>query len=123
MSEIKTRKFKCTGCGEDRPCYLETNRESSIMDVYTEDVLKCVLDETNQTSHNWEEMQANGVSDNHEKALPINSVSHRIDFEKLRQAYFNECVDKTNGKSKLYVCLAPHDLFEWFRKELLEYGG
>jgi hypothetical protein len=50
-------------------------------------------------------------------------VSHRIDFEKLRQAYFNECVDKTNGKSKLHVCLAPHDLFEWFRKELLEYGG
>jgi hypothetical protein len=51
----------------------------------------------------------------------LQRVNHHIDFEKLRQDYFNECVDKTSGKSKLYVCLAPHDLFEWFRKKLIGY--
>jgi len=68
------------------------------------------------------EKLVNGVNPG-QKALHIDSVSQRIDFEKLRQDYFKECVDKANGKSKLYVCLAPHDLFEWFRKEILEYGG
>ena len=72
MSDIKTRRFKCTGCGEDRPCYLETNRESSIMDVYTEDTLKCVMDETNRTGYNWEEVQANGVTTGTEQCnLPV----------------------------------------------------
>ncbi|MFZ7121768.1 MAG: hypothetical protein ACOWWH_12580 [Eubacteriaceae bacterium] len=57
---IKTRKFKCTGCGKDRPCILETNQESfdnglDYFDLFTED-LKCVLDSTNQTSYNWEEI-------------------------------------------------------------------
>ena len=50
---IKTRKFKCTGCGEDRPCTLENKQEphscSEMDDLFTED-LKCVLDSTNQTS-------------------------------------------------------------------------
>lgn len=45
--------------------------------------------------------------------------SIRIDFGKMREAYFNECVDKDSGR-KLKVCLAPHDLFEWFKKELVE---
>lgn len=61
MNIIK-RKFKCTECGESRPCYLETNQEvydSGLPDVdlLTED-LKCVLDSTNQTSYNWEEIDA-----------------------------------------------------------------
>ena len=55
----KKRKFKCTGCGEDRPCFLETNQEpnplDAIEDLFTED-LKCVLDSTNQTSYNWKEV-------------------------------------------------------------------
>lgn len=54
-----TRKFKCTGCGDDRPCFLETNQEqhlsSEMNDLFTED-LKCVLDSTNQTSYNWKEI-------------------------------------------------------------------
>ena len=82
MSDIKARKFKCTGCGEDRPCYLETNRESSIMDVYTEDTLKCVLDETNHTSYNWVEVQANGITTGAEQCnLPVvmPRISHFID--------------------------------------------
>ena len=56
---IKTRKFKCTGCGEDRSCTLETKQEphsySKMDDLFTED-LKCVLDSTNQTSYNWKEV-------------------------------------------------------------------
>ena len=58
-------KLKCTGCGEDRPCYLEVNQER--WDDYADD-LKCVLDETNQTSYNWKEIgceiAAKGPSDN-----------------------------------------------------------
>lgn len=54
---VQKRKFKCTGCGESRPCFLETNQESNnIMDVIED--LKCVLDETNQTSYNWQEIKA-----------------------------------------------------------------
>lgn len=57
---IKVRKFKCTGCGVDRPCILETNQELfnnglDDIDLFLED-LKCVLDSTNQTSYNWEEI-------------------------------------------------------------------
>jgi hypothetical protein len=54
---IVKRKFKCTGCGDDRPCFLETNEDKNVFAFYdkTED-LKCVLDATNQTSYNWEEI-------------------------------------------------------------------
>lgn len=55
---IVKRKFKCTGCGDDRPCFLETNQEKGEIAFYdgAED-LKCVLDETNQTSYNWKEIE------------------------------------------------------------------
>ena len=54
---IQNRKFKCNGCGEDRPCFLEINQGSKEIDFYdeTED-LKCILDSTNQTSYNWTEL-------------------------------------------------------------------
>ena len=54
---IIKRKFKCTGCGDDRPCLLETNQEKGEIAFYdhAED-LKCVLDSTNQTSYNWKEI-------------------------------------------------------------------
>lgn len=54
---IKKRVFKCTGCGEDRPCILETNEDEDAYAFYdhTED-LKCILDPTNQTSFNWEQI-------------------------------------------------------------------
>jgi len=54
--ETKKRTFKCTGCGDDRPCYVESNQEPNPIfdDLQIED-LKCVLDETNQTSYNWVE--------------------------------------------------------------------
>lgn len=57
MSE--TKRFKCTGCGEDRPCFVETNQEEVFPfgDMIVDD-LKCILDETNQTSYNWEEQSA-----------------------------------------------------------------
>jgi hypothetical protein len=54
---IVKRKFKCTGCGDYRPCLLETNQEKGEIAFYdhAED-LKCVLDSTNQTSYNWKEI-------------------------------------------------------------------
>lgn len=57
MSEIKKKKYKCTGCGEDRPCYLETNREPHTLDYMQVHDLKCMLDETNQTGCNWREVK------------------------------------------------------------------
>ncbi len=52
---IDKRKFKCKGCGDERPCYVETNQEvNSICDV-REDLI-CILDATNQTSYYWEEL-------------------------------------------------------------------
>lgn len=56
MTLVK-RKFKCEGCGKDRPCFVETNQEKSVIEWYdhTED-LKCILDNTNQTSYNWKEI-------------------------------------------------------------------
>ncbi len=55
---IETRKFKCIGCGNDRACFLEINQEktSSGFDGLLIEDLKCVLDSTNQTSYNWEEI-------------------------------------------------------------------
>ena len=56
----KKRKFKCNGCGEKRPCFLETNQEPSIFDHMVIEDLQCVLDETNQTSYNWVEINPKG---------------------------------------------------------------
>ena len=57
MGTVK-RKFICTGCGNERPCVLETNQEKSVIAFFdhTEE-LKCVLDPTNETSYNWREIQ------------------------------------------------------------------
>ena len=46
-----------------------------------------------------------------------------IDFNKLRDEFFAECVDKRAfceiGESfDRVVSLAPHDMFEWFKKKL-----
>lgn len=49
------RKFKCNGCGDDRPCYVETNQEPSNICDAQEDLI-CILDITNQTSYCWEEI-------------------------------------------------------------------
>ena len=85
MSEIIKRTFICTGCGEARPCYLTTNQEKGEIEFYdhTEN-LKCVLDETNQTAPNWQEVQANGVDKCTEPALPIRDVSVSLFNEALR---------------------------------------
>lgn len=56
--EVSTKKrtFKCNGCGEARPCIIESNQESGIFDDLVIEGLKCVLDETNQTGYNWKEL-------------------------------------------------------------------
>lgn len=56
---IKKTKFKCEGCGKDRPCILEINQEETMYDYLTIDSLKCVLDETNQTGYDWKEIDRN----------------------------------------------------------------
>jgi len=53
--KTEKRKYKCEGCGESRPCYVETNQEPSNITEIIED-LKCILDETNQTSYFWVEV-------------------------------------------------------------------
>ncbi len=53
--EPEKRKYRCNGCGESRPCYVETNQEPSAITETIED-LKCILDETNQTSYFWTEV-------------------------------------------------------------------
>ncbi|MEE9459854.1 MAG: hypothetical protein V3V84_08840 [Candidatus Bathyarchaeia archaeon] len=57
METVKVN-LKCSGCGIDRPCYLQTNREKSETDFCHDDVeeLRCVLDSTSQTSSNWVEI-------------------------------------------------------------------
>ena len=46
------RTFKCTGCGEDRPCSVSI---VSIDDINPVESLECILDTTNKTSYNWVE--------------------------------------------------------------------
>lgn len=45
-------KYKCTGCGLGRPCYVEVNQELNKLFEPIEDLV-CILDATNQTSYNW----------------------------------------------------------------------
>lgn len=44
------------------------------------------------------------------------------DWRKLREKYFTECVDRlnkeTDGSRILAFSFAPHDLFEWLKKEI-----
>ena len=50
------RKFKCNGCGEERPCFLESNQEdNNRIEWDIVDELNCVLDDTNQST-NWVEL-------------------------------------------------------------------
>ena len=59
-----------------------------------------------------------------DKALRIGSVSPRIDWVELRNNFFNECTTETpREESGKKVNMAPHDLFEWFKREICEYVG
>lgn len=45
-----------------------------------------------------------------------------INWTELRNAFFKECTTETpREESGKKVNIAPHDLFEWFKKEILEY--
>lgn len=54
----------------------------------------------------------------------IPHVSNRtsVDFKKLRDAYFKEHVTHKTTDGIPMVCTHPHNLFEWFKAELKEYG-
>jgi len=52
----------------------------------------------------------------------------KIDWEKLKEAYFNECVEKRIVKDKgipvdylRYITIPPEEVFDWFKKEISEY--
>lgn len=47
--------------------------------------------------------------------------SKQIDWNKLREEFFNECTDNiycNDGNNKLVVNIAPHDLFMWFKNKI-----
>ncbi|MBE3139178.1 MAG: hypothetical protein IMZ53_01190 [Thermoplasmata archaeon] len=46
----------------------------------------------------------------------LSEQSQGVDWVKLRDEYFNECVLTNRLHSS--VCVAPHDLFEWFKRKL-----
>lgn len=59
-----------------------------------------------------------------DEQLFIQLVSNRtsVDFKKLRDAYFKEHVTHKTTDGIPMVCTHPHNLFEWFKAELKEYG-
>jgi len=56
---------------------------------------------------------------------PLAGVSPRIiDWKEIRNNFFNECTTETpREESGKKVNMAPHDLFEWFKREISEYVG
>jgi hypothetical protein len=51
-----------------------------------------------------------------------------MNWIKLRKKYFKECVSERisidifgNENKDLAVCVHPHDLFEWFKREIKNY--
>lgn len=54
----------------------------------------------------------------------ISESKNQIDINKLRDEFFEECTDAIelgefgDSKSRIKISLAPHDLFEWFKKKI-----
>lgn len=47
-----------------------------------------------------------------------------IDWKEMRNNFFNKCTtETTREESGKKVNMAPHDLFEWFKREISEYVG
>jgi len=55
----------------------------------------------------------------------INEIANKtrdLDFKQLRDAYFKEHVSHKTTDGIPRICTHPHNLFEWFKAELKEYG-
>lgn len=65
------------------------------------------------------------TSDNHQGHALLTGVSPRIiDWKEIRNNFFSECTTETpREESGKKVNMAPHDLFEWFKREISEYVG
>lgn len=53
----------------------------------------------------------------------IEEASTEINWDQLRDKFFNECVDISNHPSapdQKVVNMTPHNLFEWFKTEIKE---
>ncbi len=74
--ETEKRKYKCDGCGSNRPCYVETNQEPSYISMPIED-LRCVLDETNQ-SYLWVEVASAYIEVEQIKKVIANDAIRQI---------------------------------------------
>jgi hypothetical protein len=62
MEAITKKKYQCDGCGNDRPCVVETNQHNTTRRYFEIEELKCVLDETNE-SYSWDEMTGNNLKE------------------------------------------------------------
>ena len=109
--KTERRKFKCEGCGSARPCFVETNQEPSNVTIIEED-LKCILDETNQTSYEWIEITEPEVV---EVVLPET-------FRRIALLFTKRCTrtKMTDGEKRAWKkvggVVKEHDLveLEWF---------
>ena len=75
------------------------------------------------TDYQYTDHDIDSMRDDLDKVIQYAESKNPIDFNKLRDEFFAECVDKRAfceiGESfDRVVSLAPHDLFEWFKKKL-----
>jgi hypothetical protein len=55
----------------------------------------------------------------HKENHPAEEDKPHQNWPSLRQKFFDECVMKVDGSTPR-IDLAPHDLFEWFKKQIYE---
>jgi hypothetical protein len=50
----------------------------------------------------------------------LRNLESKIDWNKLREEYFNECTYRQFPieKNSVKINMAPHDLFEWFKSKV-----
>ena len=75
------------------------------------------------TDYQYTDHDIDSMRDDLDKVIQYAESKNPIDFNKLRDEFFAECVDKRAfceiGESfDRVVSLAPHDMFEWFKKKL-----
>ena len=75
------------------------------------------------TDYQYTDHDRDLMRDDLDKVIQYAESKNPIDFNKLRDEFFDECVDKRAfceiGESfDRVVSLAPHDMFEWFKKKL-----
>ena len=75
------------------------------------------------TDYQYTDHDRDLMRDDLDKVIQYAESKNPIDFNKLRDEFFAECVDKRAfceiGESfDRVVSLAPHDMFEWIKNKL-----